>query len=163
MSDSLWPHGLQHIRLPCPSLAPRVCSNSGPLSLWCHPTVLSSAIPFRGLSAQSLSHVWLFVTPWTVAHQVPLSVGFSRQEYWSGLPFPPLLKRLKNTSSPWALAWPLGGWVCMLRGHTPPRMAAGSTSPQRAHAAAQRLQSQGRWLLGTCTASKSHVQLISVI
>ena len=35
-----------------------------------------------------LSHVQLFVTPWTVAHQAPLSVGFSRQEYWSGLPFP---------------------------------------------------------------------------
>ena len=35
------------------------------------------------------SHVWLFVTPWTVARQVPLSMGFSRQEYWSGLPFPP--------------------------------------------------------------------------
>ena len=37
---------------------------------------------------QSLSHVRLFVTPWTVAHQAPLSVEFSRQEYWSGLPFP---------------------------------------------------------------------------
>ena len=35
----------------------------------------------------SLSYVWLFVTPWTVAHQPPLSVGFSRQESWSGLPF----------------------------------------------------------------------------
>ena len=35
------------------------------------------------------SHVWLFAVPWTVAHQAPLSVGFSRQEYWSGLPFPP--------------------------------------------------------------------------
>ena len=34
-----------------------------------------------------LSHVWLFVTPQTVARQAPLSVGFSRQEYWSGLPF----------------------------------------------------------------------------
>ena len=34
-----------------------------------------------------LSHVWLFATPWTVAHQAPLSMGFSRQEYWSGLPF----------------------------------------------------------------------------
>ena len=33
--------------------------------------------------------VWLFVTPWTVAHQAPLSMGFSRQEYWSGLPCPP--------------------------------------------------------------------------
>ena len=37
----------------------------------------------------SLNHAVLFVTPWTVAHQVPLSVEFSRQEYWSGLPFPP--------------------------------------------------------------------------
>ena len=36
-----------------------------------------------------LSSVQLFATPWTVAHQAPLSLGFSRQEYWSGLPFPP--------------------------------------------------------------------------
>ena len=35
-----------------------------------------------------LSHVQLFATPWTVAHQAPLSMAFSRQEYWSGLPFP---------------------------------------------------------------------------
>ena len=35
-----------------------------------------------------LSHVQLFATPWTVAYQAPLSMGFSRQEYWSGLPFP---------------------------------------------------------------------------
>ena len=37
---------------------------------------------------KSLSCVWLFVTPWTVAHQIPPSMEFSRQEYWSGLPFP---------------------------------------------------------------------------
>ena len=37
---------------------------------------------------ESLSRVQLFVTPWTVAHQASLSMGFSRQEYWSGLPFP---------------------------------------------------------------------------
>ena len=36
----------------------------------------------------SLSHVQLLATPWTVAHQAPLSVGFSRQDYWSGLPSP---------------------------------------------------------------------------
>ena len=40
-------------------------------------------------SAQSLSHVQLFATPWTSACQAPLSMGFSRQEYWNGLPFPP--------------------------------------------------------------------------
>ena len=38
--------------------------------------------------ARMLSCVWLFITPWTVAHQVPLSTEFSRQEYWSELPFP---------------------------------------------------------------------------
>ena len=37
---------------------------------------------------KSLSHVRLFVVPWTVAYQAPLSMGFSRREYWSGLPFP---------------------------------------------------------------------------
>ena len=42
--------------------------------------------PYRVLS--HLGRVWLFVIPWTVAHQTPLSMGFSRQEYWSGLPFP---------------------------------------------------------------------------
>ena len=37
----------------------------------------------------SLTHVWLFATAWTVDHQAPLAMGFSRQEYWSGLPCPP--------------------------------------------------------------------------
>ena len=37
---------------------------------------------------KSLSHVQLFETPWTVAYKAPLSMEFSRQEYWSGLPFP---------------------------------------------------------------------------
>ena len=46
MSDSLWPHGLQHSRLPCPSPTPRACPNSCPLSPWCHPTISSSVIPF---------------------------------------------------------------------------------------------------------------------
>ena len=39
-------------------------------------------------NVKSLSRVWLFVTPWTVAYKAPLSMEFSRQEYWSGLPFP---------------------------------------------------------------------------
>ena len=46
MSDSLWPHGLQHAKLPCPSPTPRACSNSCPLSWWCHPTILSVVVPF---------------------------------------------------------------------------------------------------------------------
>ena len=46
MSDSLWPHELQHARLPCPSLSSSVCSNPCPLSGWCHPTISSSDAPF---------------------------------------------------------------------------------------------------------------------
>ena len=40
------------------------------------------------VKVKSPSHVWLFVTPWTAAYQAPLSMGFSRQEYWSGVPLP---------------------------------------------------------------------------
>ena len=46
MSDSLWPHELQHARLPCPSPTPGTCSNSYPSSQWCHSTISSSVIPF---------------------------------------------------------------------------------------------------------------------
>ena len=46
MSDSLRPHGLQHARPPCPSPTPGVYSNSCPSSWWCHPTILSSVVPF---------------------------------------------------------------------------------------------------------------------
>ena len=46
VSDSLWPHGLQHARPPCPLPTPRVYSNSCPLSQWCHPTISSSVVPF---------------------------------------------------------------------------------------------------------------------
>ena len=46
VSKSLWPHGLQHTRPPCPSPSPRACSNSCPVSRWCHPTISSSVIPF---------------------------------------------------------------------------------------------------------------------
>ena len=46
MSNSLWPHGLQHARLLCPSPTPWVYSNSCPSSQWCHPTILSSVVPF---------------------------------------------------------------------------------------------------------------------
>ena len=46
MSNSLWPHELQHARLPCPSPTPRVCSNSRPSSRWCHPAISSSVVSF---------------------------------------------------------------------------------------------------------------------
>ena len=45
MSDSLWPHGLQHARPPCLSPSPRVCPSSCPLNRWCHPAISSSNAP----------------------------------------------------------------------------------------------------------------------
>ena len=51
MSNSLWPHGLQHVRLPYPSPSPRVYTKSCPLSRWCHPTISFSIIPFSCLQS----------------------------------------------------------------------------------------------------------------
>ena len=54
----------------------------------CHLASPIDSIESEKVKVKSLSRVRLFVTPWTVAHQAPPSMGFSRQEYWSGLPFP---------------------------------------------------------------------------
>ena len=73
VSDSLRPHGLQHTRPPCPSPAPGVCSNSRPLSRWCHPIISSSVVPFSS-HLQSFQHQSLF--QWdSYSHQGP--------KYWS--------------------------------------------------------------------------------
>ena len=154
-SNSLWPHGLQHARPPCPSPSPRICSGSCALSLWCHTTISSAnvewslkhlcssvvggcvcgleikhsvamssltslcscgvlgadfsfvrhTLPFicyskcREKKIMEASHQSVFLcvgvcsitesclTP--VARQAPLSMEFSRQEYWHELPCPP--------------------------------------------------------------------------
>ena len=51
VSNSLWPHGLQHSRPPCPSPAPGAYSNSRPSGQWCHPTTSSSVVPFSCLQS----------------------------------------------------------------------------------------------------------------
>ena len=66
MSNSLWPHGLQHARLPCPSPTPRACLNSCPLSQWCHPTISSSVVLFSS-SLQSF----------------PASASFPRSQFFT--------------------------------------------------------------------------------
>ena len=74
-------------------LSPKVCSLH--LCLLCCPacriagTIFLNFIYMCVVVVYSLSHVQLFSTPWTVAHQAPLSMGFPRQDYFSGLPFPP--------------------------------------------------------------------------
>ena len=65
VSDSLRPNELQHARLPCPSLSPGVCSNSCPLSWWCHPTISLSVAPFSSCpqffpASGSFPVSWLF-------------------------------------------------------------------------------------------------------
>ena len=65
VSDSLWFHGLQNTRPPCPSLSPRVCSNLFPLSRWYHPTLSSSVSPFSSFSLseyQSFPMSQLFIS-----------------------------------------------------------------------------------------------------
>ena len=91
LSDSLWPHGLQHARLPCPSPTPRACSSSCPLSEWCHPTISSSVVPWPWLKSESNSVVSSSLQPkdYTV-HKIPqvrilewVAFPFSR---WSSQP-----------------------------------------------------------------------------
>ena len=60
---------------------------SNPLELFV-PLTYKTLFFFKWSEVKLLSRVWLLVTPWTVAHQASPSMGFSRQEYWSGLPFP---------------------------------------------------------------------------
>ena len=73
MSDSLWPHGLQHARPPYPSPTPGVYSNSCPLSQWYHPTISSSVIPFSSL-----------LQPFPASGSFPMSQLFkSGGQHWS--------------------------------------------------------------------------------
>ena len=61
---------------------------------------------FSSVRALCMHSVWLFVTLWTVACQPPLSMGFPRQEYWNGVPFPPLGDLLDPGIEPWYLTSP---------------------------------------------------------
>ena len=66
------------------------------------------------VKVKSLSHVRLSVTPWTAAHQAPPSMGFSRQEYWSGVPLPPPFDIYKFSLYKIWLTYftSTGGWNC---------------------------------------------------
>ena len=63
---TLWPHELQHARLPCSSPSPGACSNSCPLTRWCHPTISSSVIPFSSC-LQSFPASGSFLRSWHFA------------------------------------------------------------------------------------------------
>ena len=75
MFDCLQPHGLHHARLPCPSLTPRDCSNSCPLSWWCHPTISSSVVPFSLFLSSIFSNIKVF------SSESAIHIRWSK--YWS--------------------------------------------------------------------------------
>ena len=97
VSDSPRPHGLQHSRLPCPSPTPGACSNSYPLSQWCHPTISSSVVPFSFLQSFPASASFLISQFFTTGGQ---SIGASAST--SVLPV--------NTQD-WSLEWT--GWISL--------------------------------------------------
>ena len=99
MSDSLWPHGLQHARPPYPSSTPRVYSNWCPLSRWCHPTISSFVVPFS-------SHLQSF----------PASVSFQMSQFFASsgqsIGVSALAWVLPKNTQDWS---PLGwtGWISL--------------------------------------------------
>ena len=86
---SLWPHGLHHPRLPCPSPTPWACSNSCPLSWWCHPTISSSVIPFssclQSFPASGSFTVSRFFIRWPKDWSFSFSISPSNE--YSGFPW----------------------------------------------------------------------------
>ena len=78
MSDSVQPHRWQPTRLPCPS------DSSG------KNTGVGYHFLLQFMKVKSFSCIRLLATPWTAAYEAPLSIRFSRQEYWSGVPLPSL-------------------------------------------------------------------------
>ena len=89
MSDSVQPHKQQPSRLPCPWDSPD--KNAG---VGCH-------FLLQCMKVKTLSRVRLLVTPWTAAYQDPPSMGFSRQEYWSGVPLPSPSSHCRQTLINW--------------------------------------------------------------
>ena len=90
VADSLWPHGLEHTRPPCPSPTPGVYSSSCPLSQWCHPTISYSVDPFSSCLqsfTSSLSFQWV-----SSLHQVVKVLEFQLQHqsfqwiFWTDFP-----------------------------------------------------------------------------
>ena len=91
MSNSLWPHGLQHARPPHPSPTPRAYSNTCPSSRWCHPTISSSVVPFssclqsfpsiRVFSSESVLHI-RGPKYWSFSFSISLSNEYSWLTAW---------------------------------------------------------------------------------
>ena len=104
VSNSLRPHGLQHARLPCPSPSPGTCSNSCPLSQWCHPTIFSSVVPFSSClqsfpASGSFLLSWLFTSGGqSIGASVSASVLLMNIKDWFPLGLTALILQSKGLS-----------------------------------------------------------------
>ena len=90
LSNSLWPHVLQHAWLPCPSPTPRACSNACPSSRWCHPTISSSCHPLLLLpsifpSIRVISNESVLLIRWPKYWRFSFSFSISPSNEYSGL------------------------------------------------------------------------------
>ena len=104
MSNSLWPHELQHARPPCPSSTPGIHSNSCPLSRWCHPAISSFVVPFSSCPQ-----------PLPVSESFPMSQLFT----WGGpsTGVSALASCLPKNTQGWSpLEWT--GWISLSSYHT---------------------------------------------
>ena len=111
--------------------------NNGKCDLWSWIKINSACV------LSHFSHVWFFVTPWIIVCQAPLSMEFSREEYWSGLPFPPpgessQLRGWTHIS----YVFCTGGWVCYHQHHL------GSQEPESLALQADSLLSELQGILG---------------
>ena len=97
MSDSVWPHRRQPTRLPRPWDSPG--KNTG---VGCHFLLQCVKVKSESEVAQC---VWLLATPWTATYQAPPSMGFSRQEYWSGVPLSRLVIIFLPRSKRLLISW----------------------------------------------------------
>ena len=90
MSNSLWPHELQHARPPCPSPTPRVYSNSCPLSQWCHPTISSSVVLFFShlQSWKHTKHILIKLTKTKPKERIFKAAREKQQVTYTGNPIP---------------------------------------------------------------------------
>ena len=93
MSNTLWPHGLQHARLPCPPPSPRACSNSCLLNQWRQPTISSSVVPF--------SYCPVFPSISMFSNELALHIRWPK--YWSFMGWHTPFLRQETAVSP--IAW----------------------------------------------------------
>ena len=135
VSDTLWPHGLQHTRPPCSSPTLGACSNSCPSSWWCHPTIWSSVVPFSSclqsfLASGSFPMSQFFTSGgWSFSFSISPSNEYSglisfRIDWFNLLAVQGTLKSFQHQSSKASTLW---CWAFLIVQLSYPYMTTGKT------------------------------------